>query len=92
LSRTRGAGKTKAKTGDGKLTRDEHNQGFDKIDADKDGFLSRKELGASASSFSPLDKDGDAVEYHVAPEDPEASEHEKAQILKNKSNLHSDFI
>ena len=100
-SSTRGGGKTQAKTGDGKLARDENNQGFDAIDADKDGFLTRNELGASAASLSLLDTDGDdkvsrkefeAVQYYIAPEDPEASEHQKAQILKDKSNLYSDVI
>jgi hypothetical protein len=138
---TGGGGKTQAKKGDGKLALDEHNKGFDAFDADKDGFVSRKELGmyvcmyvcicmyvrmyvyiyiyiciyiciyiyvciymyiyipsgASASSFALLDKDGDdklsrqeyeGVEHHIVPEDPEASEHEKAQILKNKKVIY----
>ena len=45
--------------GDGKLTREEYSSGFDIIDADpKDGFITKKELGAeSIAPFSLLDKD-----------------------------------
>jgi Ca2+-binding EF-hand superfamily protein len=46
--------------GDGKLSKPEYNAGFDVIDADKDGFITRSEFGtASLAPFSMLDKDGD---------------------------------
>ncbi len=46
--------------GDGKPSRAEYNAGFDVIDADKDGFITRKESGAvSLAPFKLLDKGGD---------------------------------
>jgi Ca2+-binding EF-hand superfamily protein len=45
--------------GDGRITRKEYNAGFDIIDTDRNGFLSKIEFGmASAAPFNLLDQDG----------------------------------
>jgi hypothetical protein len=46
--------------GDGRITRQEYNDGFDILDKDRNGFLTRQEFGtSSAAPFNVLDKDGD---------------------------------
>lgn len=45
--------------GDGRITRKEYNAGFDIIDTDRNGFLSKNEFGmSSAAPFNLLDQDG----------------------------------
>jgi len=46
--------------GDGRITRKEYNAGFDIIDTDRNGFLSKIEFGmSSAAPFNLLDQDRD---------------------------------
>ncbi len=64
------------------VTRDEYNNGFDTIDTDKDGFITRKEWGAE--SIALLDKDGDGklsrTEYEAG-----FDMFDKAEILESGS-------
>jgi hypothetical protein len=46
--------------GDGQISQKEYNMGFDILDKDNDGFITRSEFGiASKVYFDLLDKDGD---------------------------------
>ena len=63
------------------MTRDEYN-GFDTINTDKDGFITRKEWGAETIAL--LDKDGDG-KLSRAEHEPGFDMFDKAEILEPES-------